>query len=51
VARALSVRRLRIDGIEVLLCATGDGGSEQRPLAEAAAACERILASARNRRA
>jgi hypothetical protein len=50
VTRALAVRRLRIDGIEVLLCATGDGRPEERPLADAAAACERILASARRGR-
>ncbi len=42
VTRAFSVRRLRIDGIEILLCAEG-GSPEPLPLLEAVAACERIL--------
>jgi len=40
--RTLEVRRLRIDGIEVLLCTEGDGDNEQ-PLADAMAGCQRIL--------
>jgi hypothetical protein len=43
-SRALEVRRLRIDGIEVLLCTEGarDGESEEQ-LSAAVAGCERIL--------
>ncbi|MBK7586541.1 MAG: hypothetical protein IPI67_40925 [Myxococcales bacterium] len=46
VARKMEVRRLTIDGIEVLLC--GEGG-EADALRRAAAGCARILGS-RNRR-
>jgi hypothetical protein len=44
--RALEVRHLRIDGIEVLLCTEGDGDTET-PLAEAMAGCQRILGNRR----
>jgi hypothetical protein len=40
--RALEVRHLRIDGVEVLLCTEGQGDTET-PLAEAMAGCQRIL--------
>ncbi|HVW27903.1 MAG TPA: hypothetical protein VHC69_21205 [Polyangiaceae bacterium] len=40
--RALDVRRLRIDGVEVLLCTEGEGDTETT-LAEAMAGCQRIL--------
>jgi hypothetical protein len=45
--RALEVRRLRIDGIEVLLCTDGDVDSAE-PLAEAEAGCQRILGRRRS---
>jgi hypothetical protein len=41
-SRALEVRRLRIDGIEVLLCTEGESDSAA-PLADAEAGCQRIL--------
>ncbi|HEX4338047.1 MAG TPA: hypothetical protein VH062_19190 [Polyangiaceae bacterium] len=41
-SRSLEVRRLRIDGIEVLLCTEGDT-DDVEPLAEAVAGCQRIL--------
>jgi len=44
VTRALAVRRLRIDGIEVLLCAEGGAEESDCSLSDAAAACKRILA-------
>jgi hypothetical protein len=44
VARTMQVRRLRIDGIDVLLCAEGARPSADEHLAAAAAGCERILA-------
>lgn len=40
--RALEVRRLRIDGIEVLLCTEGESENRE-PLADAEAGCQRIL--------
>lgn len=47
--RALEVRRLRIDGIEVLLCAEGAGDASE-PLADAIAGCQRILGRRRSGR-
>ena len=47
VARATEVRRLRIDGIEVLLCGRGDAPTRSGGLSEAAAGCERILSRRR----
>jgi hypothetical protein len=41
-SRALEVRRLRIDGIEVLLCTEGES-RDTAPLADAEAGCQRIL--------
>ncbi len=46
--RSLEVRRLRIDGIEVLLCTEGDS-EDMEPLAEAVAGCQRILGRRRAR--
>jgi hypothetical protein len=43
VSRTMEVRRLRIDGIDVLLCAEGEKGGLGGHLAAAAAGCERIL--------
>lgn len=43
VARTMEVRRLRIDGIDVLLCAEGGRPAADGHLAAAAAGCERIL--------
>jgi hypothetical protein len=43
VARTTRVRKLRIDGIEVLLCAEGCTDENERPLGEAVSGCERIL--------
>jgi hypothetical protein len=46
VARTFEVRRLRIDGVEVLLCSEGSegtAGEASAALSEAAAGCERIL--------
>jgi hypothetical protein len=42
-ARAMEVRRLRIDGIEVLLCAQGEGSASGAELARAISGCQRIL--------
>ena len=42
-ARAMEVRRLRIDGIEVLFCAQGDGPASGTELARAVSGCQRIL--------
>lgn len=49
VARRTEVRRLNIDGVEVLLCGRGDTAPRERGLAIAAAGCERILAPRRRR--
>lgn len=49
VARAARIRRLRIDGIEVLLCAEGDGPHDEPVLARAAEGCRRILAGGSRR--
>jgi len=45
--RATGIRRLRIDGIEVLLCAEGEHSAADPRLGEAAAGCERILRTRR----
>lgn len=42
-ARTMEVRRLRIDGIEVLLCAEGKGPADGNELAGAVSGCQRIL--------
>lgn len=42
-ARAMEVRRLRIDGIEVLLCAEGAPSASGTELSGAASGCQRIL--------
>jgi hypothetical protein len=47
VGRAAQVRRLRIDGIEVFLCAEGAAG--EGALARAAEGCRRILVGQRRR--
>jgi hypothetical protein len=41
--RSTAVRRLRIDGIDVFLCAEGAGETTERSLSDAADGCERIL--------
>ena len=46
VARAFQVRRFRIDGVEILLSAAGGDDQNSLSLAEAAAACQRILGRA-----
>jgi hypothetical protein len=51
VTRTARIRRLSVDGIEVLLCAEGDGGTTTPALDAAAAGCQRILAEGRSRRA
>ena len=53
VTRTAKIRRLRIDGIEVLLCGEGEGGTRADPereseaLGKAAEGCRRILAEGR----
>jgi hypothetical protein len=42
-ARAMEVRRLRIDGIEVLLCAQGGSPASGGELSSAVSGCQRIL--------
>jgi hypothetical protein len=42
-ARAMEVRRLRIDGIEVLLCAEGAPSASGPELSSAVSGCQRIL--------
>jgi hypothetical protein len=49
ITRSLEVRRLRIDGIEVLLCTEGES-EDAEPLAEAMAGCQRILGRRRGMR-
>jgi hypothetical protein len=44
-ARRLEVRRLRIDGVEVLISCQGDTQRAERALERAAAGCQRILGS------
>ncbi len=43
IARRTEVRRLTIDGMDVLLCGQGEAAPRERALAIAAAGCERIL--------
>ncbi len=43
ITRQTAVRRLRIDGIEVFLCAESEARVGEAPLADAAAGAERIL--------
>jgi hypothetical protein len=44
--RAL-VQRLRIDGVEIIVCGVGDGEKTRRELGTVAAGCTRILGSER----
>jgi hypothetical protein len=46
-ARAMEVRRLRIDGIEVLLCAEGAPSASGTELSSAVSGCLRILSRRR----
>jgi hypothetical protein len=46
-ARRMEVRRLMVDGVQVLLCGQGGRGSAPEALARAAAGCARILGSRR----
>lgn len=43
ISRTMEVRRLRIDGIEVLLCTEGEGPASGDELASAVSGCQRIL--------
>ena len=44
-ARRTAVRRIRVDGIEVLICGQGDSPARELALAAVAAGCQRILGS------
>jgi hypothetical protein len=48
-ARRSEVRRLSVDGIQVLLCGQGDESDRDRGLKHAAEGCERILGRSRHR--